>query len=110
MTARKKPSGPNPFQVFMKQLPAPFQNRYFVILVLFFAWMVFFDKHDMLTQWQLSNSVERLEFDKTFYKGEIEEVRKDLLNLELNKEKFAREKYFMQKSNEDVFIIVKKDE
>jgi cell division protein FtsB len=28
----------------------------------------------------------------------------------LNQEKFAREKYYMQKSNEDVFIIVNKEE
>jgi hypothetical protein len=106
----KRPSGPSPLQVLSKQIPAPFNNRYFLILVLFFGWMVFFDKHDLLTQWKLSGSVERLEFDKVYYEEQIKDVRKDLLNLELNKEKFAREKYFMQKSNEDVFIIVNEDD
>ncbi len=105
-----RPSKPDPIQVFLKQIPAPFKNRYFVILILVFGWMVFFDKHDLLTQWQLSGSVERLEFDKVYFENEIKDVRKDLLNLELNQEKFAREKYYMQKPNEDVFIIVKNDE
>ncbi|MCR9288840.1 MAG: hypothetical protein NXI23_15805 [Bacteroidetes bacterium] len=105
-----RPSKPNPIQVLLKEIPAPLQNRYFLILILFFAWMVFFDKHDLMTQWQLSGSVERLEFDKVYYEDQIKSVRKDLLNLELNQEKFAREKYYMQKSNEDVFIIVNKEE
>lgn len=97
---------PSPIQIFMKQIPAPFRNRYFLFLILFFGWMIFFDKHDLWTQWKLSGSVQRLEHDKEYYEAQIEDVREDLLNLELNKEKFAREKYYMQKSNEDVFIIV----
>ncbi|RMG87532.1 MAG: hypothetical protein D6714_02180 [Bacteroidetes bacterium] len=99
---------PDPIQQFIKQLPAPLKNRYFIVLIVFFAWMIFFDKHDLLTQWRLSGSVERLEFDKSYYEKKISQVRKDLLNLELNQEKFAREKYYMQKPNEDVFIIVEK--
>ncbi len=101
---------PSPFQILLKQIPAPFRNRYFLCLIFFFGWMIFFDKHDLLTQWKLSGSVDRLEHDKEYYQAQIENVREDLLNLELNKEKFAREKYYMQKSNEDVFIIVKEAE
>ena len=101
---------PSPIQMFLKEIPAPLRNRYFLFLILFFCWMIFFDKHDLMTQWKLSGSVDRLEHDKEYYEGQIEGVREDLLNLELNKEKFAREKYYMQKSNEDVFIIVDEKE
>ena len=40
-------------------------------------------------------------------------VKKDLKELDSNlvsAEKFAREKYFMKKANEDVFVIVKEEE
>lgn len=101
----------NPFQPLLDQIPAPFKNRYFLVLVLFFGWMIFFDKHDVITQWRLQQSVEKLEEDRTYYKAQIKEAQQKRLDLEVNKEKFAREEYYMQKSDEDVFIIVdeKKD-
>lgn len=40
----------NPLQALWNQLPAPFRNRYFLSLTLFVALLVFFDKHDILTQ------------------------------------------------------------
>lgn len=91
------------------QIPKPLTNRYFIFLLLFFAWMVFFDKHDLMTQWKLSDTVKRLEKDKIYYHEKIEEVRADKKDIELNKEKIAREQYFMQKQNEDVFIIVEEN-
>ncbi|MCI5080992.1 MAG: hypothetical protein MRY78_04840 [Saprospiraceae bacterium] len=100
----------NPFQPLLDKIPVPFRNRYFVALVLFVAWMVFFDKHDMLTQWRLQNSVEKLEEDKVYYSKKIKEAQQERLDLDVNKEKFAREKYYMQKQNEDVFIIVKDED
>ena len=43
----------------------------------------------------------------------FKEPKKDLKELDSNlisAEKFAREKYFMKKANEDVFVIVKEQE
>ena len=100
----------NPLQPLLDQIPAPFKNRYFVVIILFAAWMVFFDRHDLLTQWSLQNSVERLEEDKVYYTKKIKDAQQERLDLEINKEKFAREKYYMQKNNEDVFIIDKEED
>ena len=100
----------NPFKPILKQIPAPVRNAYFVIMVLFFFWMIFFDKHDFLTQWRLQSSLDKLEQDKVFYEEKIEEVRDDIKDVERNKEKFARENYYMNKNNEDVFIIVEENE
>ena len=98
----------NPFSSIMNTIPAPMRNRYFLVLALFFAWMIFFDRHDLLTQWKLSKSVEKLERDKAYYTDKIVETKKNKKEIESNREKFAREKYFMHKANEDVFIIQKK--
>jgi len=64
----------------------------------------------MWTQYQLQQSLNKLKSDKTFYEEKIKEVRQEALDIEQNKEKFAREKYFMKKKNEDVFVIVREEE
>ena len=46
----------NPLNSITNTVPPPLRNRYFLCLVVFFAWLVFFDKNDMLTQWQLAKS------------------------------------------------------
>ncbi len=90
----------------MRQLPEPLRNRYFLALTLFFGWMIFFDRHDVLTQWRLQRSLSRLEADRAYFAEKIEEAQKEQADLERNREKFARERYYMKKSNEDVFVIV----
>jgi len=95
----------NPFQELWEQLPAPIRNRYFIALVLFFGWLVLIDKAGPLTQWKLSQGVKELEQDKAYYKQKIEEAREKERVLSEEKERFAREEYYLQKENEDVFII-----
>ena len=93
------------WKVLMRQIPAPLRNKYFLVLAFFFMWMIFFDRHDFLTQWRLSRAVENMKQEKEEYTEKIEQAKKDRLDLEVNKEKFARENYYMKKNNEDVFII-----
>ncbi len=97
-------------QPALERLPAPLRNKYFLILAVFFGWMIFFDKHDVITQWRLQRSVNKLEDDKEFYSRKIEEAEQTRLDLEVNREKFARERYYMKKKDEDVFVIVKEEE
>lgn len=94
----------------MKRLLTLFQNKYFLSALAFVVWMLFFDKNDMLSQYEYRTEVNKLQVEKDFYEKEITHVKKDLdeLTTDLNTaEKFAREKYFMKKDNEDVFVIVK---
>ena len=98
--------GTNPLSAILEQLPAPLRNKYFVVLFSFFGWMIFFDKHDLLTQFRLQRSVDKLQEDIDYYNVKIEEAKQERYDLDINKEKFARERYYMKKKNEDVFIIV----
>lgn len=100
----------NPLDNLLEAIPKPIRNRYFLILVLFFGWMIFFDKHDVLTQWRLKSTVDQLNEEKEFYTDQIEEAEQERLQLEINKEKIAREKYYMKRPGEDVFIIVDENE
>ncbi|MCB0628236.1 MAG: hypothetical protein R2824_30470 [Saprospiraceae bacterium] len=100
----------NSFQALKDLIPAPLRNRYFIAIAVFLAWMIFLDKHDILTQWRLQQTVNKLQEDKSFYSEKIEEAEQERLELDINDEKFARERYYMKKSDEDVFIIEKKED
>ncbi len=66
----------------------------------------------MLTQFEYRTEVKKLQEEKNFYVKETASVKKDLSELDSNlntAEKFAREKYFMKKDNEDVFVVVNSD-
>lgn len=96
----------------MKRLIQLFRNKYFLAIIAFGIWMLFFDKNDMLTQFEYRTEVKKLQEEKYFYVKETASVKKDLSELDSNlntAEKFAREKYFMKKDNEDVFVVVKSE-
>ncbi len=99
----------NPFKPFIDALPKPMRNKYFLSLAIFGFMMIFIDKHDILTQIRLQSTVNKLEADREFYQQKIEEAKQEREELELNDEKFARERYYMRKANEDVFIVVEED-
>jgi cell division protein DivIC len=87
------------------KLPTPLRNRYFITAIAFVAFMIFFDRHDLLTQIHLQRTVNKLEQDKVFYEDQIQGEEEKRLDMEINQERFAREQYYMQRNNEDVFII-----
>lgn len=99
-------AGNNFLSPILKKIPKPFRNKYILLLVFFFAWMTFFDSHDILTNWRLQKIVDDLEEDKDYYSKKIEDAKQERLEQNVNKEKFAREKYYMKKPGEDVFIYV----
>lgn len=94
----------------MNRLLDLIRNKYLLSVTAFVVWMLFFDKNDVIAQYEFRSQVNKLQEEKDFYTKEIATVKKDLneLNTSLKTaEKFAREKYFMKKDNEDVFVIVK---
>ncbi|TDQ07531.1 FtsB family cell division protein [Pedobacter metabolipauper] len=96
----------------MNRLLELIRNKYFLSVAAFIVWMLFFDKNDVVAQYEYRSQVNKLQEEKDFYVKEIDQVKKNLneLNTNLNTaEKFAREKYFMKKDNEDVFVIVKEE-
>ena len=85
------------------------KNFYFLTGVSFIVWMLFFDTNDIYSQYQLRKKLSELESEKNFYQEKIKEVNRDreaLINDKELLEKFAREKYYMKKEGEDVFVVV----
>ncbi len=86
-------------------------NKYVLILLLFIVWMFFFDTNSFFIHNELNNDIRALEDNKKFYK---EEIKNDKLFIEKMQdsdevEKFAREKYYLKKENEDIYIIENED-
>ncbi|MBF6642437.1 septum formation initiator family protein [Flavobacterium sp. J49] len=82
-------------------------NRYVIVLVFFIVWMLFIDNTSYMEQRILNKQLNELEDNKKYYQDEI---RKDEENIKLLKnpdqiEKYAREKYYMKRDSEDVYII-----
>ena len=73
--------------------------------------MFFFDTNSFLIQKELQSQIETLEAEKKYLEEEIEKDIKALKNLSSDEamEKFARERYFLKKKNEAVFIIEYQD-
>src|ERR1700744_4816889 len=94
----------------MQRLFFLFKNKFFWVTAAFLVWMLFFDKNDLLSQYESRQQLNKLKEEKAFYTNETAKVNKDLDELTSNPEqleKFAREKYLMKRSNEDVYVIVK---
>jgi cell division protein FtsB len=87
------------------------KNKYFLTSIGIIAWLLFFDKNDVFTQWHLIQKCKKLEKERNYYIAAIASNRQHLNELQTNKtslETFAREKYLMKKDNEDVFVFVTK--
>jgi cell division protein DivIC len=98
----------NPFKPLINRLPVGLQNRYYLILIVFILWVLIFDKANIWAQYKLQSTIKRLESDRHFYEIKLKEVQQEKIDIERDKEKFAREHYFMKTNDEDVFIIEKK--
>lgn len=82
-------------------------NRYILVLLGFAVWMLFLDNYSYLEHRVLNNEINELEENIDYFKTEI---KKDSIRIKKLKnpdevEKYAREKYYMKRENEDIYII-----
>ncbi len=82
-----------------------------LILILFIVWMVFFDTNSYLIHRELNKEIDGLEDNTEYYQKEIDHDKSFIQKMEDSNEmeKFAREKYFLKKENEDIYIIENED-
>lgn len=80
-------------------------NKYTIAFTIFAIWISFFDKHNLITQWHLKRTVNRLEQQKADYQHRLGQAKLEKQELESDQERFAREKYFMHRNDEEIYII-----
>jgi cell division protein DivIC len=87
-------------------------NRYILVLIFFLIWMLFLDNYSYLEHRVLNQEIDEIEDNIDYYKSEIKKDSASIKHLKNNDrvEKFAREKYYMKRENEDIYIIEYEDD
>ena len=83
------------------------KKTYVIIILFFVVWMTFFDTNSLLMHFELNEKIKKLENQKIYYQNEIKKDRASINEIESDSgiEKYAREKLFMKKENEEIFLI-----
>ncbi|MEO0584966.1 MAG: septum formation initiator family protein [Bacteroidota bacterium] len=84
-------------------------TKYILAFLIAAVWMVFFDRYNLISQHKLDQQIEELQEDRDFYIQVIEEIDLEASRLQKDPEaieRFAREKYYMKRPGEDVYVIV----
>ena len=106
----------NSFKIFIKKIKSNryfkiFTNFYILVSLFFFIWMLFIDTNSYIFHSALNSEIDDLIIRKEKLKKEIakdQKLIKDLKDPD-NYEAFAREKFFMKKEGEEIYIIEFKD-
>jgi cell division protein FtsB len=82
-------------------------NRYVLVFAFFVVWLLFLDNYSYFEHRILNKEINEIETNKKYYQDEI---KKDSLEIKHLKnpdmiEKYAREKYYMKRDSEDIYII-----
>ena len=82
-------------------------NLYILISVVFFIWIFFIDSNSILVNIKLNKEISELKERKDILENQIQMDKKVISNLQNpdSLEKYAREKLYMKKENEEIFII-----
>ncbi len=82
-------------------------NKYVLLMLIFGGWMLFLDSNSWLIHRELDEEVDKLQINKEYYKKEIakDKATIDKLNDSFELESYARQHYYMKRSNEDIYII-----
>jgi len=91
-----------------EKIPYWLKNKYALTFLFVTMYILFFDQNDIITQLGYQKELNSLKKDKEFYEKEILKTKTELQELTSNPqtlEKFAREKYYMKKDKEQIFIF-----
>jgi cell division protein FtsB len=82
-------------------------SKYTLVSLFFIVWMLFLDNYSYMDSRVLDKEINELEDNKRYYQEEIAKDEQSIKNLNNpgQTEKYAREKYYMKKDSEDIYII-----
>ncbi|MDE0871486.1 MAG: septum formation initiator family protein [Flavobacteriales bacterium] len=85
------------------------QNRYFITALFGLIWVSFISDIDLFYLAKSQKELNQIHQEAQHFELEITRVERQLLELSSDPallEKFARERYFMKRPNEDIFRII----
>lgn len=85
-----------------------FLNKYLIVGAFFVIWMVFFDQNSFFIHRELDKEIIELNQDKTYYGEKLEKETIQINRMKNDSteiERIAREKHFLKRADEEVFIV-----
>ncbi|WKW46557.1 septum formation initiator family protein [Myroides sp. JBRI-B21084] len=82
-------------------------NRFVLVSLFFIIWLLFFDTYAFFDHRAINKEIEKLENNRDYYQSEIKSDSKNIKKMYRKEEveRYAREKYYMKRENEDIYII-----
>ena len=90
---------------YKKNTVLKWMNKYSISLFVFVIWIGVFDKYSWVKQINVERKIHILQKQKDDYETLLKEAKIESEDISKNKEKFAREHYFLHKEGEEVFVI-----
>ncbi|WP_373060219.1 septum formation initiator family protein [Zunongwangia sp. H14] len=82
-------------------------NRYILLSLIFAGWMFFLDSNSWFIHHELNQEINELQENKEYYQNQIAHDKTVIEQLQdsVQLEQFARQKYYMKRADEDIYII-----
>ncbi len=95
-------------QFILSSITSMLKNKFLVSVIGFGVWMMFFDRNDIPSQIERFRKLKELKNNTAYYNQKIAAAKAELEKRRTDPaayERIAREKYYMKKDNEDLFIF-----
>ena len=91
----------------MKRFLPYLKNKFVLATTIFFVYTLFLDENDIFTIFSQTRKLNKLELKKSDVNSNLIETRETLNQLKYSSEveRYAREKKYFKKDDEDVFVI-----
>lgn len=90
-----------------KRVPQILKNKYALTVIIFAVYSLFLDDHDLFSMISTKQKLRSLEAEKIEVKNQLDETQYilDRLKYSSEVERFARERKYFKKDDEDVFVL-----
>lgn len=95
-----------------EKIPAILRNKFFLLFVGYFIYLLFFTQNTLISQAKLALRLRELNKEETYYTKEIAKIKKEQIELFSGidqMETYARENYWMKRDSEDLYIFVEEE-
>ena len=88
-----------------KVVPDFMQNKWMISFLVLFIWVLFFENINLFSLYRTKSKIKNLEKDWVFKENRIKQSKEKKALILSDPEKYARETFWMKKSDEELFII-----
>jgi hypothetical protein len=93
------------FKSIGEKIPNFLKNKWAISFVVLFVWILFFEDVNLFSLYNTKSKINSLETEWVFKENRIQQAEEKKSLILINPEKYARETFWMKKSDEELFVI-----